>query len=156
MYHVLVPVDTDEGRALTQAEYVASLPAAAREVVATVLFVYHGEAADPAIPDEIEQFAGDPTRIGSVRRAVDHLEDAGVETHVLGESADTAGSICRRAESEDVDAIVVGGRKRSPVGKILLGSVTQSVIQDTDRPVVVTGSHPHRSEESASLAGDAE
>lgn len=140
MYHVLVPVDANEQRALTQARYVASLPAAAEAVVATVLFVYHGEATDPELPPSVEQFAGDPTRVASVRRAVERLRDAGVETHVVGESVDTVESIRRHAEREDVDAIVMGGRKRSPVGKLLLGSVTQSVVRNTDRPVVVTGS----------------
>lgn len=40
--------------------------------------------------------------------------------------------------NSDVDAsyVVIAGRKRTPVGKVLLGSVTQSVILNGDRPVL--------------------
>ena len=78
-------------------------------------------------------------RIQSVRRARDHLQDHGVETIVRDDSGDTTDDIIQEAEEYDVDAIVLGGRKRSPAGKAIFGSVTQSVILNTDRPVVVTG-----------------
>lgn len=40
--------------------------------------------------------------------------------------------------SGSVEANVPGGRKWSPIGKAVFGTVTQSVIFETDRPVVVS------------------
>jgi len=136
MYRVLVPVDTDVDRALAQARYVADLPAADEEVEAVLLFVFTGDSDD--IPTEYRQFKT-ADRIQSVRRAREHLEDAGVEVNVRDDSGDTTDDILDDAEEYDVDAIVLGGRKRSPAGKAIFGRVTQSVILNTDRPVVVTG-----------------
>ncbi|APX96923.1 universal stress protein [Natronorubrum daqingense] len=137
MHRVLVPVDTNEDRALEQASYVASLPDADEIVEAYVLFIFDEESAD--LPQEFEQYKS-ASRIGSVRRANTHLEDTGVDVTILEKSGTVEdGDILETAQEYDVDAIVLGGRKRSPVGKAVFGSVTQSVILNTDRPVVVTG-----------------
>lgn len=137
MYHVLVPVDADEDRAMSQARYVAKLPHADEAVEATVLFIF---GPDDDVPREWEGFKS-ATRVGSVRHATEYLEDHGVEVEVVDESGDTAEFILREAEERAVDAIVLGGRKRSPAGKAIFGSVTQSVILNTDVPVVVTSRH---------------
>ncbi|ELY47456.1 universal stress protein [Natronorubrum sulfidifaciens] len=137
MHRVLVPVDTNEDRAITQARYITSLPDAAESVEAYLLFIFTDESED--LPKDFKQFKS-ASRIGSVRRAKEHLEDNGVDVTVLEGSGDVEeGDILTRADEYDVDAIVLGGRKRSPVGKAVFGSVTQSVILNTDRPVVVTG-----------------
>lgn len=139
MYRVLMPVDTDPDRARAQARYVAALPASAEAIEAVVLFVFDGSARDADVPEEIAEFAGDPTRITAVRRAVEYLDERGVATEVIEGSADAAERILAEAEERDVDSVVMGGRKRSPIEQSLFGSVTQSVVRNTDRPVVVTG-----------------
>lgn len=54
----------------------------------------------------------------------------------VGRVGDPAEEILDRAKEVDARYIVIGGRSRSPVGKALFGSVTQSVLLDADRPVV--------------------
>jgi nucleotide-binding universal stress UspA family protein len=136
MYRVLVPVDDDVDRALAQARYVADLPAADEDVEAILLFVFTDEDGD--LPSDLQQFKS-ADRIESVRRASEHLDDHGVAYQIRDDSGDTTQDIIDDADEFDVDSIVLGGRKRSPAGKAIFGSVTQSVILNTDRPVVVTG-----------------
>ncbi|SDJ96649.1 Nucleotide-binding universal stress protein, UspA family [Halovenus aranensis] len=131
MYRVLIPVDDSESRALAQANYVTSLPNADEEIEAILLFVFTDDSSGD-VPRSV-------TRVRSVRRAREHLEDHGVEVTVHEDSMEAVDNILRHAEEEDVDSIVLGGRKRSPAGKALFGSVTQRVILNTDKPVVVTG-----------------
>lgn len=134
MYQVLVPVDANEDRALTQANYVTSLPNAAEEVAATVLYVFDQDSS--SAPAQIPAVA---TRVASVRAVQKVFDEAGIEYSVQEDSVETVDNILDHAAEDDVDAIVLGGRKRSPAGKALFGSVTQKVILNTDRPVVVTG-----------------
>lgn len=128
MYHVLLAVDETESRAEAQANAVTALPEAASEIRATVLYTFTDNPSGASA-----------LQIGGVRRAQEVLEDAGIETEVLEMSGDPADVILDVATKRDVDCVCVGGRRRSPAGKALFGSVAQSVILNADRPVLVAG-----------------
>ena len=55
---------------------------------------------------------------------------------VVGLVGDVGKEIVEYADKNDAQYIVMGGRKRSPVGKAFFGSVTQFVLLGTERPVV--------------------
>jgi nucleotide-binding universal stress UspA family protein len=50
---------------------------------------------------------------------------------------DVAGSVVQAANEHAAELLVIGARRRSPVGKFLLGSTAQSIILDADVPVLV-------------------
>lgn len=126
MYEVLLTVDRDEQRALSQARTVADLPDAPESVHAQILHVFTDNPSGASV-----------NQIGAVRSAKELLESEGVEVSLLEESGDPAKTIVDTAEERDVDAIAVSGRKRSPAGKALFGSVTQQVVLESDLPVIV-------------------
>lgn len=54
----------------------------------------------------------------------------------VGLLGDPAEEVVNYAADNDARYLVIAGRKRSPVGKALFGSVVQSVMLDSDVPVV--------------------
>jgi nucleotide-binding universal stress UspA family protein len=50
---------------------------------------------------------------------------------------DVAETILDLTKESDTTLLVIGARRRSPVGKFLLGSVAQTLILDADMPVLV-------------------
>ena len=55
---------------------------------------------------------------------------------------DSAEELLRTAESTEADFIVIGLRRRSPVGKLLLGSNAQRVLLDAACPVLAVKAGP--------------
>jgi nucleotide-binding universal stress UspA family protein len=85
------------------------------------------EAYRLGISDEIEKVVGKDCEVSWSL----HLSTAG---------PDVAGALLALVEGIDADLLVIGARRRSPVGKALLGSVTQTLILEADLPVLVVKS----------------
>ena len=128
MYHVVLAVDEAEERARRQAEDIANLPHAADEVTVTLLHVFTDNPGGASA-----------AQVGAVKRAREALEGAGIENSIEERSGDPAAVILDFAQDADADCICVGGRRRSPAGKAIFGSVAQSVILQANRPVFITG-----------------
>jgi len=126
MYDVLVGIDNaDDHRAVAQADAIAGLPTAADEVTAHLCHVFQDNPEGASV-----------NQLSAVRRARERLEDADVNCVHYEASGDPADELLAAAESIDADAICVSGRRRSPAGKAVFGSVTQDVILGSDRPVI--------------------
>ncbi|HET9861779.1 MAG TPA: universal stress protein [Nocardioidaceae bacterium] len=68
---------------------------------------------------------------------LDRLRAEGLEVEVQREVVpDVAEAVVVAADAARADLVVVGIRRRSPVGKALMGSVAQRVILDAHCPVV--------------------
>lgn len=67
----------------------------------------------------VEETLDDPSQATCVGRVGEPVEE------ILGE-----------ADRQDVRYLVIGGRKRTPVGKAVFGSFTQSILLNADRPVM--------------------
>jgi len=116
------------------------LPGDPDEIKVTVLNVFEefdvyddmGGTSSDQLYDEVDLPAGVPI-------AVDFLEEREIRTDVRREHGDPKETIVDVAHELDVDMIALGGRKQTPVGKALFGSVArQAVLLNAARPVFVT------------------
>jgi nucleotide-binding universal stress UspA family protein len=64
------------------------------------------------------------------------------EIRIPADVHDSAEELIRTAEATDADYIVIGLRRRSPVGKLLLGSNAQRVLLDAACPVLAVKAEP--------------
>lgn len=86
------------------------------------------EAVDP---DDVREIAADI----AAEIAAEVLDaDDFTATGAVG---DPAGEVLSLATKRDARYIVIGVRKRSPVGKVVFGSTAQEILMDSDRSVVV-------------------
>lgn len=84
---------------------------------------------------------GAPAKASGVtdtRPLTERLAESGVEFELrtVPKREDPADDILRTVEAGGIDLVVLGIRKRTPIGKIILGSTSQRVIMEAPCPVV--------------------
>lgn len=131
-------VPTNEGRAALELAIDEARTRGARLVVVAV-----GHAGEPQGPqvantyrlkaDEAREKLADG--LGEVERL---LADAGVdhETRTVVSSEDASAEVLRAAEELEATAIVIGLRRRSPIGKLVFGSNAQKILLSAPCPVI--------------------
>ncbi|WP_137285546.1 universal stress protein [Halorussus salinisoli] len=79
------------------------------------------------------------SRKTGVHAAVDVLTDGGLDPTPRGVREDdrTADAILDVAESVDADRVYLYGRKRSPAGKAVFGSIVQRIVLNASVPVTI-------------------
>lgn len=142
MYRVLAAIDENEDRVTKQLDALRDFPGR-DELSVTVLYVHEeidvpadeaGRSIIDSINEDIDSLQGVPDTLSTAEA---RLADLGIETTVSTVRGDPAAAILDVAEDLGADAIVVAARERSPVGKVVFGSVAQKVILESDRPVIV-------------------
>ena len=109
-----------------------------------------GIAPIPPTEDEIQ---------AEIRKKARKLSEEGIEADVQMTTIRLGGpahSIVEIADREDADLIVVGSRGHTPLGELLLGSVTHRLLHLAHQPVLVAPRHqrtgagtPQREEDRA-------
>ncbi|WP_396610776.1 universal stress protein [Haloferax sp. S1W] len=74
-------------------------------------------------------------RHATVREIVKKLDEADINYEIRGEIGDYADELVDLATEVDADRLLVGGRKRSPAGKAVFGSLAQEVMLEAPCPV---------------------
>ncbi|WP_440767064.1 universal stress protein [Natronorubrum sp. DTA7] len=104
-----------------------------------VVFVYEGADHQYLIKKSLD-FDGSITSEQATELAERIVAEAaeGVtdEYEAIGRTGNASAEILDYANDVDASYVVVGGRSRTPVGKALFGSVTQSVLLDAECPVL--------------------
>ncbi|MDX9785700.1 MAG: universal stress protein [Desulfobacterales bacterium] len=66
-----------------------------------------------------------------------HAEGIDCETHMITRSLSPGEDLVDFARQNQIDKIIIGTRKKSKIGKLLMGSTAQYVILEADCPVIV-------------------
>ncbi len=93
-------------------------------VVPEALDADRTEAYRAGISDEIEKVLRPDT-------------DLSWELHLATGASDLGDALVGLADQVDAELLVIGARRRSPMGKALMGSVAQTVVLEANVPVLV-------------------
>jgi nucleotide-binding universal stress UspA family protein len=76
-------------------------------------------------------------REGEVHDVEERLSNCGVEFELRQPvGVDAADELLKAMDRDDAELLVIGIRHRSPVGKLLLGSVSQQLLLECPKPVL--------------------
>jgi nucleotide-binding universal stress UspA family protein len=96
----------------------------------TTLWVINSSSGEAYVDAAFAQ----PSEILDVEK---HLNECGVEfelTQPVG--VDAVDELLKAMDRDDAELLVIGIRHRSPVGKLLLGSVSQQLLLECPKPVL--------------------
>lgn len=68
--------------------------------------------------------------------AEEAIFESGVSAEAVGLVGQAAQEVIQYSQEQNARYIVIGNRKRSPVGKAVFGSVSQSILLNANQPVV--------------------
>lgn len=124
---------SSEGRAAVDR---AIQEARLREATLLVVHSMHGGERD-----ELEKVIDYRERFDELKA---DLEASGITYELIGYARGNSPSedLLAIAKERDADLIVIGIRRRSPVGKLVLGSNAQDVLLEADCPVLAVKSTP--------------
>ncbi len=134
--------------AVDESERAGTALATARELAAE-----HGAAVLAVHAPEVGYFGGSAVYVEPERTTADLLAGAAeqlagygrlVETRVLDGAGPVAARIVAAADESDADVIVLGSRRLTDLGGLLLGSVAHDVVRRTKRPVLLAERIPAR------------
>lgn len=73
---------------------------------------------------------------GVAQSVVDETLDDQLDVVTVGQVGEPTAEILEEAGRREARYLVIGGQQRTPVGKAVFGSTTQSILLNADRPVV--------------------
>ncbi|MFC4360471.1 universal stress protein [Halobium salinum] len=137
--HILIAVGEERMDVATIAEYAVAV-AEKFDADVTLFRAYPKGEFDRRLA-EFEYDAADPTdmakRNSVVREAAHIVRAAGLDLSIVGAVGDPATTVVEYVDSHSVDHVFIGGRKRSPTGKAIMGSTSQDIILRLSVPCTV-------------------
>lgn len=104
----------------------------------TLLVVVNSSRGDAAVDKRYAQE-------DAIATIEDRLKDEGIEHHILQpvRGNEAANEVLRAADEYRADLIVIGLRRRTPVGKLIMGSTSQQILLEADCPILAVKAAAH-------------